>query len=391
MQNHRLLTRLLPTLPVSQRSVSNGRAYQRFALARLLNFSLWGPAWVVHGEGEIAVLPAYGSTDCDSFFHLQLKDGATFLTDQLDRNPIRSRLLGQNPYREIGRPDDQPGFAGEIFLGPIRNADGSLRAVLFVETSTGYVAFFEQPGRGSRLGEISVALGRPFADLVTTDGNYALLMRRDGSGRTEGAYLYHATEGKAVYLDGMRKLETDAPPANTSPLPKLVGHVAAVELQSTREETVGFLVADAGDGTLHFITTDSRVPTHLTHRKLPLSLDTAVPSEGGQATPVRLLAVPLLENNNTRHVLFLDVATGTMVLLEDLERRPALVKMSRNLYDLFGEVTSTPRTWSAVPHIDNNRTVGVWVIDGASGNLLYIDNPANPVAVSVRRAGRIGR
>jgi hypothetical protein len=167
--------------------------------------------------------------------------------------------------------------------------------------------------------------------------------------------------------------------------------MAAVELQSTREETVGFLVADSGDGALHFITTDSRTPARLSHRTLALRLDTVVPTEGAQATPARLLAVPILEKNNTRHVLFLDIATGTITLLEDLERRPSLVKISSNVYDLLGEVTNTPRTWAAVPHIDNDRTIGVWIIDSASGNLLYIDNPSNPVRASVRRVGRIGR
>ena len=99
----------------------------------------------------------------------------------------------------------------------------------------------------------------------------------------------------------------------------------------------------------------------------------------------------MLEDGGTRHVLFLDVATGSMALLEDFDRRPALAQMARNLYELLGEVTTTPRTWSAIPHIDNDRTIGLWVVDSAGGDLVYIDNPASPVRVTVRRAGRLGR
>lgn len=347
-----------------------------------------GSLGAAQAEGPVVVLPDYGSTDADRFFHLQLNTGATFLTDQLDRTPPRSRLLEQNPYREIGRPDDQPGFAGEVLLGPIRNADGSLRAVLFVETSTGYVAFFDQPGRGGLLGEISVALGRPFEPLATTDGNYALLMRRDGTGRTQGAYLYHGSEGKVLYLDGLRKLETDAPTIATSPLPKLTGRVSAVEVQSSREETVAFLVADAGDGALHFVTADNRNPTVLTHRTLSQNLYTVLPQEVIQSTPVRLLALPLLDNSRTRHVLFLDVATGALALL-DLDRQPNLTQMPRNLYDLFGDATATPRTWNAIPHIDDDSTIGVWVLDSATGQLIYLTNPSSPVGMGMQRVGRI--
>ena len=358
-------------------------------VAALVACAVWAPSLFAD---PTTTLPFYGGLDTDRFFHLELKDGTTFLNDDLEDTPIRSRRMQQNPFREIGRPADQPGFPGEILLGPIRNPDGGLRAVLFVETSTGYVAFFDDPGSSSKLGEISVAVGRPFEGMASNDGNFALVMRRDRSGRTEGAYLVHGATGKVTYLDGLRKFEDDTPITAATSLPEMQGKIAVAALQSSREETVGFLVADSGDGALYYVDVNDRRPTELSQRRLPLSLFDALPQDATHSVYTRLLAVPIQDGNaSTRHVLFLDVGTGAMALLENLDQRPALVLLGRNLYDTFDAETATPRSWSAAPHIEDDETVGLWVVDNLEGALLYVGNPSTPGGVTVQSRGRVGR
>ena len=344
-------------------------------------------------QGHFSVLPFYGTVDTNSFFLIELDDGRTTLVDRLDRNPPRRSPLRQNPFREIGRPDDQKGYPGEILLTGIRDGDGSLQAVLFVESSTGYVAFFDTPGRSNQLGELSTALGRPFGPLATTDGNYALIPQRDSSGRTVGAYLYHATTGQGLHLDGLRKLEIDGAVTPTTPLPQLQGRVAATALQSSREETVGFLFADSGDGSLYYADVNGRDPARLVHRQLPQKLFDTLPATGPHSTPQRLVAVPIQAGDaSTRHVLFLDVASGSMALLQSLDQNTTLVGLASNLYDLLGtEPATVQRTFTAIPHIEDDATRGVWVLDSVTGRLLYIESPNRPGAVTVRPVANFGR
>ncbi len=338
-------------------------------------------------------LPLY-SGGTESFISLDLGTGDCYLTDRLKSDPlrIRARGLGQNLFIEIGRPADQPAFAGEILLAPVLGSDSSTRAAVFVETSTGYLAFLDQVGRGNRLGEIRVALGRPFEPIASRDGNYALLMRRDSAGRTDGAYLYHATSGRAVYYGGLRKLETDVAAAAVEGLPRLAGRVTAAPLQSTREQTISYLVADGGSGELYFFDLSVRDPARVTVRKSALHLSEAFSEAGPHATPQRFVAVPLLDDDDrTRHVLVVDASSGALALVEGVDRQPALRSSTANLYAAIddsrsGEAAGGPRLVTAVPALEGGgRTVGVWLVDGATGAVAYVENPDAPERTAVRR------
>ncbi len=338
-------------------------------------------------------LPLYaGGTE--SFISLDLGSGACSLTDRLKSDPrrIRARGLGQNLFTEIGRPTDQPAFAGEILLAPILGGDGSTRAAMFVETSTGYVAFLDGVGRGNRLGEISVGLGRPFEPIASMDGNYALLMRRDSAGRTDGAYLYHATTGRGFYYGGLRKLETVVEVAAVEGLPQLTGRVAAAAVQTTREQTVSYLIADGGSGELTFFDLSTSSPARIAVRKSPLSLTEVFPQPGPHPTPQRFVAVPILaDDDRTRHVLIVDASSGALALVEGVDRQPVLRALRPNLYTTIGgdsrpgEATGQ-RVVTAVPGVaSNGRTGGVWLVDSLTGAVVWLENPGFPGQASARR------
>ncbi len=327
--------------------------------------------------------------DTDRFFYFDLGNGSGYLADRL-RDPlqIRVRLSTQNLFGAIGRPTEESAVAGEILLGPIFVSSTRVGASLFVEASTGYVAFFDEAGRNNQLGKVSVALGRPFAPLRSTDGNYALLMRRDGSGRTEGAYLYHATTGRGLYYGGLRGLETDSRVATITNLPALTGRVAAAAIQSGREETWTYFVADGGNGEIYYFDLDDRQPARVAVRKSSSVLTEVFPEPGTQPAPVRFLAVPILAvDDRTQHIFVLDASSGDMALVEDVDsQQPALRKAALNLHTATGLTTSTePRHWTSVPNLSTSgQTIGIWLRDSVTRNWVYLDNPDSPAEMTVR-------
>ncbi len=182
----------------------------------------------------LVVLPRYDADAAlERYFQVDLASGDTFVIDRVRRDPLSTRRtrLGQNLHQLIGRPVEPPPVVGEIMLAPLHGGDDSVRSALLVESSTGYVAYFDDLGKNNRLGTIRTTSGRPFGDIVAPDGNFALLMRRTGSGRTVDAILYHATTGKARALRNIEKLPTEPKAVTVSGLPILTGRVAAVPLQ----------------------------------------------------------------------------------------------------------------------------------------------------------------
>ena len=110
----------------------------------------------------LAIMPrTSGGGGTEELFTLDLENGRS-QSIQVRRDPLEVRLrpFDSNLFQEIGRPAGQPGQSGEIHLMPIHQGDGSIRAALFVEASTGYTAYFEQIGRGGRFGRIVTTIGR---------------------------------------------------------------------------------------------------------------------------------------------------------------------------------------------------------------------------------------
>ena len=346
-------------------------------------------------NAPVVVIPRPTSAGTDSFYALDLRNGAVAFYDRLRRDPLRARSsrVTQNLFQEIGRPLDQTAAVNEILVTPIFDTNSNARSAFFVETSTGYVAFFEQLGKGSGFGRIVTTLGRPFGSLASPDGNFALLMRRGSNSRTEGAYLYHASSGRMMYFGGLAKLDIDPPVRNIPALPTLTGSVAAAAIQDSSETTTSYLVADAADGSLRFfdLDLDPDNETRMTVRESPLDLFQVFEREGRNPTPQRFTAVPIQGvGDPTEHVLFVDVANGEMALLENVvsgDARPLLRKLPLSLYSaLSTDVSQRQRTIALVPGLaSNGETVGVWLIDSLTRAMAYVENPGAPGSASIRR------
>lgn len=338
-------------------------------------------------------LPRFGSSDVDSFFHINLKTGDTYLTDGLDGPPLRTRRLGQNISREIGLATGMS--IGDLLLGPIRNGDGSLKAAILVESSTGYVAFLDDIGRGGNLGTISVAVDRPFQTLANTDRSLSLLMRRDSSGRTTGAYLYQATSGRALYLGGLRKLDPTAAVVATVPWPTLSRRATAVEIQSSREETTGYWIADPATGDNYRINLSRDAPARLTGSKLTVNIYDAIAKEGPHATYDPLVALGIEDRSDrTRHLFLLSVKSGEIAIWYDIagdDGRPRLARLSRNLYDVLGrEPAQTPRTIAAFPKLGDNGVEGIYLLDSVTRGVILIADLDQPSTVTLSHLGPFG-
>ncbi len=341
----------------------------------------------------IVALPQDSTTGTDDLYYLDLGSGALTLVDQLRRDPLQARAkrLHQNPFQEIGRPADQPAAAGEILVAAIHTAPRSVRAALFVEASTGFVAYYEQLGKAGAFGKIITVIGRPFAPLVAPDGNFALLTRHDADGKTVGAYLYHAGSGKGLYLRRLNRLDTDVPTAAATGFPRLGGMVAAAELQ-VFDRTTGYLAADAADGSLRFLDLDG---DNVAVRDVAVGLFPTLTAENPDPTSRRITATPIRDaRETTTHVLFVDVASGDLAVLEGVEdagRKPVMRGLGGNLYGALG--TSADAGWrvvAAVPGVaGTGETSGVWLIDSLTRRIAFVENLENPGAATVRRV-RIG-
>lgn len=330
-----------------------------------------------------------GPTTSD-FFYFSLATGTEFFARDARRSPenLRVRRLQQNLFRQIGRAADPLARQGEILFLPILQADGSSNSAVFVETSTGYTTFFDDLGRGGELGKLVTLIGRPFGPLASTDANFALVPRRDGSGRTQGVYLYHATSGRGLYLAGLQDLDPDPPVSATEALPQLSGYVSAAPI-TISEETVSIAVLDHGTGQLQFLDIGNR-PEQLTLRVSPLKsfYELFVADSYNPISTRRFHLVPIQNGDDTTVQLFLaDVATGQIAVISGLRSPTAqqLNVLPQNIYDaLPGGSSDQPRTFSLLAHEETDGTRGIWLADSATRRFVYISNLSNPSGPTLR-------
>ncbi len=361
-------------------------AWRLAAGAVLLATAAWG-----QDATPILVFPDPGSGGAsNTYLYINLSNGRSYQVDGLTRDPLnlRSRALEENLFQVIGRPAGQAAYAGEIFFAPLASSDSSVGAGLYVETSIGYVAQFDEPGRSRKLGKIMTMAGRPFEAIMSTDGNYALMVRHDTSGRTEGVYLYHATSGRGLYLGGLRKLDPTAQARPTSALPALAGRVAAAEIHVGSEASGAYLVADPASGEIHYLRLLSGVATQVTPQKSPLQLYDVFGREGSHTSARRFLAVPVNSSGSrTEQIFIADAVTGETAVVvgvidADIETRLVkAISINRWLRDGGGE-----RVFSAVPHTNSSgATLGIWLMDSQSRSTVYIDNPGVPAGMTAAR------
>jgi hypothetical protein len=365
---------------------------------RLVLVALALAAWAVPAAGQsgapVIVCPETNGGESEAYYAFDPDDGHGILVDRLRRSPQepRVRSVEQNLFALIGRSTEQPAGTGEIFFQPVVAGNGDLEAALYVETPIGYAAYFE-PANGPRLGEILTFVRRPFEPIASTDGNYALLMRRDRSGKTEGAYLYHATDGKAIYLGGLDKLDLDPEVTPVDGLPALGGRVAAAEVHADSRATSAYLVVDPASGEVHLFDVASASPRRVVATKTDVALYDVFPRDGGAPSPRRFLPVAIQSSSRlTRLVLVLDAASGMVATLVGVaEGRPQVLQGVAELDGLLGQGDG-PRSFSAVPNTDaGGKTEGLWVLDSRSGQTIYLDNPGAPSEMRLAPVRIVGR
>lgn len=359
------------------------------ALACVLLTTLPGVAMAQGGSNPFMVLPQHGDNgEADTLFLVDLGNGRIDKLDQLRRQMDRGRrgALSTNLFSEMGRPADQPAGLGEVFLGPIQAADGSVRSALLVEASTGYTLYFDQLGKGGALGRATTMIKRGFEPIASTDGNFVLLMQRNGSGKTEGAFLFHGTTGAAMHLGDLDELEIDPPSRNIAGLPAMGGWVTGAPILVS-EETVSYVVIDNADGQVHFF---DLAGGNLAHRKSNIALREILLAEQYNPSVHRFVPVPLQNSDlTTTAVMIVDVGTGSLALLDGL-RQPTqtLGQLPQNVYSAIrGGLRTDATRWLTV--VDANdaagETRGLWIHDSLTDSIAFVESPAQPAQIKVRR------
>lgn len=345
---------------------------------------LGAPA-AAQNDTPFITLPRFASSDQpDVFLYFDHNNGGGYVIEGLRRAPtqLRSQRLADNLFQQIGRSAGQGAIHGEILLMPIFASSGTVRDALFVETSTGYVAYLDEFAKNEKLGTLVTVIGRPFGPLAAGDGNFVLLHRRDSSGKTDGAYLYHGTTGKAIYINGLAKLTPDLKGVSTVELPKFAGRFAAAEIISG-DATVSYLLVDATTGKVSFLDV-SGSPERLAVRQSPIDLLASFTADKLNPSLQRFVVEPLQENGTTRAVLIVDVASGGVALIDEPLGQARLRILPPNVYNVVRPMAGdVPRTFATV----RNGTNGVWLIDSLSGGLSYIASPLEPAELRISTVG----
>ncbi len=327
-------------------------------------------------------LPRFGSGDQpDVFLYFDHKNGSGYLVEGLRRAPtqLRTQRLPDNLFQQIGRAASQAAIHGELLVMPIFASRDSVRDALFVETSTGYVAYLDEFGKNDKLGTLVTVIGRPFGPLAAGDGNFVLLQRRDSSGKTDGAYLYHGPTGKAIYIAGLAKLSTDlkgSPPSSC----RNSKAASAPPRSSMAAPPPATCLVDAASGKVSFLDLTGGAPERLTARATQLDLLTAFAADKLNPSLQRFVVEPLDEGGVTRAVLVIDVASGAVALIDNPLATPTLRILPQNVYNVLRpSAGDIPRTFSTV----RNGLDGVWLIDSLSAMIVYIARPTVPAELRI--------
>ncbi len=346
--------------------------------------SLIPPATVAAFTRDDALRPP------DNLISFRLDDGSGFQLNRLRRDPAqaRSSRLNENLFTLIGRPSDQPSPPGDLFLAPLRQGDGAIRSAILVESSTGYVAYFPQLGKGSTLGEIRTTLGRPFESIASDDRNFVLFGRRAGNGRSTDVILYHATTGTALALADVSEFSAQPTMVPIRGLPSLGGPVSGLSIDGPGGRTIGYLVLDEESGEIHYAAVDSDGRITGSQARTD-GLYAVFPTEAEQAAEPRFLTAPITdEDGAVRHVLIVDSGTGQVAWLADVDgvdnppRLRALTLDLRRFLDT--RQPDAVRSLALLPRRSGDGgTRGVWLLDARSRRTLLVDGLDSPAELRV--------
>jgi hypothetical protein len=342
----------------------------------------------------ILALPIYSGDDSTTgLFVVKLNDGSAVFIDRIKGDPLtfRSRALNHNLFTVFGHPLDRPVKPGEILAGEIRATNGKVQGLFIVDTSTGSAAYLTDAGSESHRVTVRRINGRPAAALASGDGNFALIMRRDGSGSTDGAYLYHATTGRCAYFAHIDDMDPETEVEFAKPWPVMVGRVAAMALQDGSEATPEALLVDGGSGLVYRVGGLEHRPVEVTMARQSINFFDFFPEAPTVPTVDRFVLAPSFAGNGaTDSVFVVDAGSGRMAVLNDVRRKTEMrfVGFTDDIYRYFPEVEG-PRGLTAVPKVSASGTTdGVWVFDFATDEVIFLENVLAPRNLRIRRVNR---
>lgn len=345
------------------------------------------PAANVTAEGAspVIAIPEFGSDDSTRGIVLvHLEDGHAVLIDQVRRSAldVGRRPMKHNFFDAVGRPQNQPAGIGQLLVGAIREGGGKVHALLIVDTTTGkmgYLTGLDDDPRGRNLKRIN---GAPAESLTSPDGNFTLVMRQKGSGKTVDAYLIHGTTGRGALFRDIGDLRGDIRSTAITALPKTQAGVSSLEIQSGSDATSHFLLIDQVGGAVHHVGGVSKKPTQLTVRTLPHNLVRSFPKNPSVPFIHRFATIPVTDRSGaTDSALIIDVGSGAMAMIENLGKpsKTRLIGVNRSIYEVLPKEVGEPRNIAGIPRINSNAaTEGGWLLDSASAEILFLDKIHDP-------------
>ncbi len=330
--------------------------------------------------------PARGG-ETKGVYLFNLHDGRGFYIDQIGKKAydLRKRKLRRSIFEAVGRTS--PASPGEILVGPICGQGGDFKAILVVDTPSGkmgYLSGLDVDPTGGR--PVPIA-GNPAADLAGQGGNFALMMRKKGSGKTLGAYLYRAATGDCRIFRDVGSQPESLISTPTSRLPACTGSVGTCSLLNGAGATTGMLVLDEEGGRIYHVEGLDRDPTKFRVRQLNTNLRSAFPGSRRSGRGPRFLPLAINDaSGETKSVLILDRGSGGMAVLENLKKGPRLTGLSRNVYDLWSGISESPGMLVAAGRIDGSgRSKGAWIFDSTTPEILYLKGLQERSKLAIRK------
>lgn len=330
-----------------------------------------------------------GTGATSTLYSVDLDNGRVFEVEpRRAGESVRIRPLSQNLFSAIGRPLDQVAAPGEFAIEGVQDRTGRTRALLLVETSSGYMAYLTRPGEDQQLGIVRTVTGRPAEPLAGTDGQYALLLRREATRRTESAYLIRASNGGCLLFSSVERFEVDPPVRRCESLPsfQMASNVVPLEIQSGT--TTGYVVVDQ-DGSVVFIFFSAERDDRLIVTRSTAQLGSLFPAAEGQPPARRFALAPVRDGDGaTTAILVADSASLRLALLTGLERPSALkaALLPPDLAPLLGRGARN-RPLEAVPRVSaNGATTGVWLLGEERSQVLWVSDPGSRESLRVRLA-----
>jgi hypothetical protein len=337
------------------------------------------------GQSSLVAIPRYkGGKGTAGAFVIDLADGSGRFIDSVKLSPpsYRERPMDQNVLSALGRSPNESARPGEVLVGEIRATNGAVTGLLLVDTTTGVVAYLDEIVDEPHRAIVRNTDGRPAADLASFDGNYALLMRRDDSGATDGAYLYHATTGRCLYFAHVDDMEPVLEVEPASDLPVMEGRVAAITLQEASEATPEALLIDEASGTVYRVGAMERAPVQISVNRQNIDLFEVFPSSAQVTTPQRFVLVPgYADKGVTSAVFIIDAGTGRMAVLKNARQAGGmhLVPSDQVLPSHAAGFPTGAGTLAAVPKVGSKGTTdGAWVFGPAIDGVLVMENVRGP-------------